>query len=98
MMSTIWKYEFNQDCIITGGFGYFKAVESFNFEIPQGHKVLSVGMQNGKPCMWVELDKLAWGCSYTFLKVGTGQDIPEDIKKITLEPFKTAILSGTFTR
>ena len=47
----------------------------FSFQIPQYAEVLSVGMQNGSPQMWVLLDPDARGIIRTFSIFGTGCEI-----------------------
>lgn len=63
-MRTIWKFPLTQPVN--------------DILLPQGSKILTVGMQEGSPCMWVELDPAAVSVPVTVHAIGTGHDVPEN--------------------
>ena len=58
MSRTIWKYE--------------AGVGRFVLEMPAGARVLSVGVQFGKPCLWALVDPAAPLVAHGFAVTGTG--------------------------
>lgn len=45
--------------------------------MPDGAKVLRVGMQNGAPCMWAEVETEHGTSRRSFVVVGTGHELPK---------------------
>lgn len=63
-MKQIWKFEIE----VTG---------SQHITMPVGADVLCIQMQNGRPCIWVEVDPEADVKPRHLLVIGTGHTIPE---------------------
>jgi hypothetical protein len=62
-VKTIWKYE-------------LELIDTIQIlMIPKKSKVLHVGLQNRKPCLWVEVDRSADVVSRFFKVYGTGHPI-----------------------
>ena len=61
-MQTIYKYE-------------LEVSELQEIYMPQGAGVLDVQNQNGKICVWAEVDTEAIEVKYTFAIFGTGQEL-----------------------
>jgi hypothetical protein len=49
-------------------------------EMPRGAEVLSVQVQRGEPCLWALVDTHAQREVRRFVTVGTGHDIPSDLR------------------
>lgn len=64
-MRTVWKFPIN-------------VTDTFSFPLPAGHRVVHVGLQGGRPHMWVEVDTDQPDVERSFYVVGTGNPIPED--------------------
>lgn len=63
---TIWKYELSED-------------QHFQLNLPAGAIILCVQIQNGRPCIWAEVDPRAdRNITRHFAWVGTGHIIPEN--------------------
>ena len=58
---------------------YPVGIKEFTVAMHAGAAVLSVAMQNGKPCMWVLSDKTAPLVPHLFYTLPTGEDAPEFI-------------------
>jgi len=65
-MRTIWKYEIPFP------------VDHFERIMPMPGRVVRVGMQNGRPHMWCEVDDNTELADRIFLVRGTGHPIPDD--------------------
>lgn len=61
-MKTIWKYE-------------LETLDLFGLDMPCGAEVLTVQMQNGKPCLWVLVDPSKYKENRTFAIHGTGHGV-----------------------
>ena len=67
-MKTVYKYplEVNDEVIVM---------------MPKGARVLSVQVQNGRPCLWAECNPDGEPVLRTFLIRGTGHPIDDEIEK-----------------
>ena len=63
MSWTVWKYEL----AITG--------LAQSFEMPSGAEVVHVGLQHGRPTMWVQVEPDAVAERRTFKVLGTGEKV-----------------------
>ena len=63
---TIWKYE-------------FPVVGEFTLQLPHEAKIIYVGVQYGKPHMWVLVDPTEELTEYQFIVKGTGRPILTDM-------------------
>jgi hypothetical protein len=63
-MRTVYKYELPTD-------------PRFQIELPKGSSFLHVATQNGKPCMWIEVETNNALSPETFEIIGTGHEITE---------------------
>lgn len=61
-MKTIWKYE-------------LAITDDQYVDMPIGAKPLSVDIQNGVPCMWVEVDSEKTPAQVHIMTVGTGYPV-----------------------
>ena len=66
-MKTIWKFNLRIDDDIQ------------TISMPEGAQILSVGLQQGKPMIWAEVDSEADNESRRFWILGTGQPITKTI-------------------
>jgi len=67
-MKTVYKYE-------------FKMQNDFEvFEMPSASFPLSVGVQNGVPCMWCQVETDNFLVKRKFRIVGTGHMIPNTVR------------------
>lgn len=62
---TIWKYELPLSSLN-------------NLEIPSGAKILTVQVQNNKPCIWVQVDENNTKETRTFRIYGTGHTMLDE--------------------
>lgn len=68
-MRTVWQYEIQIE-------------ESFTIELPVGAVVVAAQMQQGNPCMWVDLNSTAPKKKRLFHVVGTGHGVPPGAKHV----------------
>lgn len=64
MARTVWKYELD-------------VTDEQKIELPVGAKLLHVGVQRGKPCLWAEVNPDAATAEHTIITVGTGHRLPD---------------------
>ena len=50
-----------------------------SIQMPAESKILTIQMQNGVPCMWVEVDTSLQSVTRKFLTVGTGHAINDEV-------------------
>lgn len=67
-MKTIYKYQFSMSS------------DKEEFEMPSASFPLSVGEQNGLPCMWCQVETNNPIVTRKFRIVGTGHEIPETVR------------------
>lgn len=51
-------------------------IANFQLQLPRTIDILHLGIQDGQPCLWVEVDPNAPTNPVAFLTVGTGANIP----------------------
>ena len=67
MSKAIWKYPIPH------------MMGLFDINMPIGAKMLTVQIQDGRPCFWAIADQLAGFKDRRFWSFGTGHDLPDDI-------------------
>jgi hypothetical protein len=65
-MNTIWKYTLQP------------ALGMISHDIPTPHTLRSFQVQNGLPCMWVEMNPSDSSVRYRFITIGTGHPVPDN--------------------
>lgn len=68
MKTTVWKY-------------ILEVTDEQWLELPRGYRFLSVDVQNGVPCLWVQVDSEAVKDSILVVTVGTGEPMRKDDMK-----------------
>jgi hypothetical protein len=77
MSKTIWKYELEAESLA-------------NFQMPIGAEILTVQVQNEKPCMWALVDEDKETEQRCFEIIGTGHTMyrGEDLKRNYIGTFQ----------
>lgn len=64
-MNKIYKYEIPLE-------------DQFEIEVPEDYEILTLQMQNNKPCIWMAVDPKRKLTKLTFKTYGTGDDIESE--------------------
>ncbi len=77
-MKAVWKYQ-------------FPITDRFILQMPEEARILTAFIQEGKPCLWVEVETKAYSVSHKFAVVGTGNPLPSEeinwIATFSMPPF-----------
>lgn len=57
----------------------FEVPSSFRLDLPRGHKVLAAGVQDGTPCLWIQLDTAEPRSPVEFRVYGPGHEMDRGV-------------------
>lgn len=73
--------------------------DSFTLDIPKSHKVVHLGLQDGEPFMWIEVDTDTDARGFVFHVEGTGHRVAphtDYVGSLIMPPFVWHVYEDTF--